>query len=232
MKKAPLRIFISRELDSVSDFNAVLQSHFDDIYPLQIIDQSCLKFSPVSFSIPKDIDAVCFYSQKGFDYFFDEVLENYDGTFKKPLIAFGIATAKHMSKKGRSPDLVGDGTPEGLSRQILGKYKGRTVLFPQALDSKNSMHPYLDKFLDYRSIVVYENHEQEVPDLGAFDAMVFTSPKNAISFAKSNSFHGKIIAIGASTAAQIIALTDEPILIAEAPYEKDLAQAVIKALNI
>ncbi len=232
MKKAPIRIFISRELHSKSEFHSLLEKLGKGKIVFEVVAKSCLVFSPIAFSLPDSFDAVCFYSQKGFDYFLRGLPAEFEILPPEKLIAYGAATANYMEKKGWHPSIVGNGTPEFISKQILNQFTGKKILFPQAKFSKNSLQPFLENQLTYLSLVVYSNEAELVPNLGSFNCSVFTSPKNVQSFQKSNHFSGKIVAIGAATAAQLLELTELPILMSTAPYEAQLAEAVIKALEL
>jgi len=233
MDQELFRIFISRDLDHSSIFAKRLKQSIDDRKKeIEIIGQSCLSFSAISFELPSAFDALCFYSQNGVKFFLQNIPPNFSNKHKVPIIAFGKATANTLEKSGYPVTIVGNGNPKDLSIQILNQFKGRKILFPQAESSKNSLQPYLENDLEYIPIDVYKNSERIIPDLGGFDVLVFTSPRNVVAFNKTNSLTAKIVAIGVTTATQLLSLTDHPILMASNPYEEDLANAVIKALDL
>ncbi len=226
-----LNIFISRTVSNKSPFVDLLKSNVNEKVNLNIVGQSGISFSPLPFLLNKNFDACCFYSKRAVEFFFDGIGEGQQLLKNKFIIAFGPATAAQLKTYAIDADLTGSGKAADLAKDIVAHFDGASILFPQAKNSKRSLNPFLKDKFDCISLAVYANEIQPLPKIQEFDFLVFTSPLNVDAFLVNNSLHGKIVAIGQTTAAYLKEKTKLEIITADESTEKSLASSIVKMLN-
>ena len=224
-----ISIFLSRSINDKSIFVEAIKFHLPKV---DIFGASLIDLSPIPFKLPKEFDGCFFYSQNAVSFFLDQLDQPALTLNNKFIGAFGKATAHYIEKQGYLPQFIGSGELASDALEILKTLRGKALLFPQAMHSKNSLRPFLSDHLEYISLKVYQNEMKEIETLPKFNILTFTSPLNVESYQRYRSFEDEqLFAIGKTTAAAIRKYTDHPITIAEYPSEKHLALAVIKALK-
>jgi len=223
-----MQVFISRSLDKESIFAKTLSEK-----GIGIEAQSLVEFSALVFELPPHFDWLFFYSKTGVEFFFKQVnLDQLPNNVK--IAGLGPATAHRVQIiSGRTPDFIGNGTPEQSASEFSKIAKGQTVLFARAADSRQSVQLLLQSDINVIEIIVYKNKIIDNVAATSANIMVFTSPLNAEAYFKKHKLTTvqQVIAIGNTTEKALQALGVKKIIVAESPDESALAVEVLKVLS-
>lgn len=220
-KSGVKKIFISHTLKPDSPFHKLTeQGHI-------VTGQSLIRISYIPFSSPGSHDAVFFYSQKAIKHFLNHC--PYDSG--KQYGVMGRASAAVFAElTGAEADIVGAGDKEALAAEMNTKWKGLTVLFPQAQRSLRSLEILLTK-QTVINLVVYENALDDSIELEEFDILAFTSPLNVEAYIEKQKINSEqVYAIGSTTAAKIRELTGLEVAYCEEPSMDALYGLIYKSL--
>ncbi len=218
------KIFISRELEADSLFFELLPSEKYTLYHESLID-----FSPMSFDSIPACDWVFFYSRKGVQFALQiESFKNF--IQEKKIAAMGEATATSLQFLNIKTNFIGNGNPEQTANDFLHQAKGQRILFPQAQHSRQSIQRILGDKIEAHSLIVYQNKMRQNFNIPYCDYLVFTSPLNAQAYCQKYEVktRQKIFAIGETTAAALVDLGIEKVIVANQASEKALAQAILE----
>lgn len=202
---------------------------------MTIIAQSLVLLSPFPVeNIPKT-DWIFFYSKNGVRFFFQALRAI--GLQLPNDLRFGVigsGTAETLAKERIQADFIGTGEPQSTATNFLPLAKGKSVLFPQAAHSKQSIQKQLEGAITILPLVVYKNEPLKDFDLPHCDLLVFTSPMNAAAYFNRYPFvpNQKVVAIGETTATALRSLGVKEVFIAKEPSEISLAQAVLDILKL
>lgn len=214
-------IFISRSEDRCRDFIAILKPYASDIKCISLISFESIPIQHV----PK-ADWLFFYSQKGVDYFYDQIQTRPDLQLPEKIGCFGPKTAEYLLSKGIEVDFEGYGEAKQTAKKFAMLYPSQTVLFVKGANSLDSVKKNLPDTFRKLELVVYSNQQKFVQIQPAPDILCFTSPLNLQAYLKSNNLeeHQKIIVIGTSTAVMALSLDIDEIHIADTPSIVAMAQ--------
>lgn len=220
------KIFITRHLDADSVFNKTLR-----LNGFEVIGQSLVKFSPVSFGKLPSADWIFFYSKNAVRFFLAGL--NHQTILGYKTAALGAGTANVLAEAGYTPDFIGNGDPSAVAESFLQVAEKQRVLFPRASDSRQSVQRLLGNRVKAEDLVVYENiakQEFQIPDC---QLLAFTSPLNAKAYFSKYRPKGEVvIAIGEATADTLRALQiSAEIYIAADPSENALAELALELLG-
>ncbi len=221
------KIFISRPLKTDSIFRIELEKAGFEIH-----GESLLKFELVPFKKIPEVDWIFFYSQKGVQFFFSQIQENF--IFLSPetqLAGFGEKTAEMIESYELECDFVGTGKAESTTQKFIEIAKGQTVLFPRAENSQRSVQQLIDNELITKDLIIYKNLPKYYFDIPKMDYLVFTSPLNAKVFFQKYKCEKdqKIFSIGETTAKTLHKLGIEKVLFPEKPSEKNLVKLLLQS---
>ncbi len=216
------KVFISRHLDDGSIFYKTLVANGFAVH-----GESLLTFNPVPFAHPPSFDWVFFSSKTAVRFFLDnEQCPSLEGV---KLAAIGEGTAKALIERGHQPHFIGDGDPAPTAAWFLEVAKGSRILFPRAKESRQSIQRLLGDAISAVDLIVYENFPRSDVDLPDFDALVFTSPMNALAYFSSKTWRGEVVvAIGETTATALHQIGIQQVHVAVAATEAALATLVLK----
>jgi uroporphyrinogen-III synthase len=216
MSKTMPRVFISRDLTAESPLRSLGSN-------IEIIGKSLLTFTPVSFGPIPDCDWIFFYSQQGVVHFFNGTTEELP---HKKLAAFGKKTGEALKSKGFSIAFTGDGQAANTARSFALVANNDRVVFARARHSRQSLQTLLENKVKVIDLVVYDNEPVQFSEIPFCDALIFTSPMNAITYYKLNkpADGQKVFAIGATTKRALEALGIVEIQIPTEPSESALAR--------
>lgn len=222
-----MRIFISRNLKNNSPFKVDLMKEGYSVTGI-----SLLAFIPIPFDpIPK-VDWLFFYSKNGVKYFFEQCSYPFD---KKDtsIAAMGISTAKTIKNYGYQAAYIGNGTPMEIANDFGTKVKGQKIAFLRATSSKKSIQIRLKKGIEVIDRIVYRNIPITNCSLPPFQVLVFTSPANAQTYFKYNTFCATqhIFSIGGTTTSMLHELGIRDIITAPNPTEIALVKIILSHLK-
>lgn len=224
-------VFISRELKADSIFYKMLLEA-----NIKAVGQSLIELQAIDFqSVPK-ADWIFFYSKNAITFFFENI-KNQSFHFDKSRYkwaAIGEGTAKRLADYEIEANFVGNGNPDETAIEFLKKAKNKTVLFPRATTSQQSIQKILSTQIQSLDVLVYENQPSQHIESRSEAVLVFTSPMNANAYLDKYPLkkHQKIIAIGQTTAKALKALHFENVIISSEPSEKGLAEAVVAVVSV
>jgi len=223
-RKLPAKVFISREIGEHSYFRRALEKH-----DIEIEGRSLIRTFPIVNKLDpfylKHIDWIFFSSRNGVEYFF-----NLKPALPKH-VKFGVVgrgSEDALRKFGHLADFVGEtGDIPEVAEEFATLVTGKTVLFPRAQDSLQTIQKSLTADTKVVDLPIYETVIEEDIDQTHADILIFTSPSNVEAYFVDNLLEPgqKVIAIGNSTGKKF----DEMGVQYALPYSPDeigLAEAV------
>lgn len=187
-------IFISRKLASDSPFIALAQNR-----DYKIIDEALIQIAQIRYSFTPQTNWIFFTSKNAIDYFFAQQ-PNLPGGVKYGVI--GNASANHLLKYDLRADFTGKGVNlVHIAKEFREVLQNESVLFPQAIDSYQTIQKQLAFTNTCYNLYVYKTSIRTDFDLPFSDILVFTSPSNVIAYYNKYKVDPRqvVIAIGPST---------------------------------
>ena len=223
-RKKPAKVFISREIGENNYFRKALEKH-----DIAIEGRSLIKTFPIVNVLDpfylKNIDWIFFSSRNAVAYFFklNPVLSK-----KVHFGVVGRGSEAQLRKHGHPADYVGEsGDIDEVAEAFAELVAGKTVLFPRAQDSLQSIQKLLKADTKVVDLPIYETVVEDDIDQTYADVLIFTSPSNVDAYFADNLLDPgqQVIAIGNSTGKKF----DEMGVKYALPYSPDeigLAEAV------
>lgn len=221
------KIFISRNLGEDSCLKESLTTS-----GFEVIDKSLIKISEIRYTHTPKCDWIFFSSQNAIKFFF---VQNPVINFKVRYAVFGKSSANMLERYGKKADFIGTGNDSlAIARQFIAKVDGDIILFPQALDSAQTIQRWLPFNNISRNLFVYKTTPLTDFILPECDLLVFTSPSNVnVYFSKySYNVQQTVIAIGTTTQ---LALKSKGIREVHLPVsfdEESLLDKIIKIIEL
>lgn len=187
-------IFISRKLTVDSPFFALLQK--DD---LKIIDQSLIQITQIRYSYTPKTNWIFFTSKNAIDCFFAQ-----DPDLPQE-VKYGVissASARHLLSYNITANFVGNGVNLiHIAKEFREVLQDQSVLFPQAIDSYQTIQKQLAFSNTCYNLYVYKTNIRNDIDLPYSDILIFTSPSNVTAYYNKYRFDPRqtVIAIGSTT---------------------------------
>jgi hydroxymethylbilane synthase len=188
------KIFISRKLSPESPFRVLTRNN-----SFEIIDESLIKINRIRFSHTPKTDWIFFSSKNAIDHFFAQEPEFTDE------VKFGVignASANHLSKYQYTADFIGKGVNlYEIAKEFRDILKDDSVLFPQAIDSYQTIQKQLSFSNTCYNLYVYKTSLKTDFEIPISDILVFTSPSNVIAYYNKYFVdpRQKVIAMGSTT---------------------------------
>lgn len=216
-------IFISRRLDEASVLKAQLTAS-----GMRVIDESLIKVSPIRFTHTPRADWIFFSSRNAIKFFFEQEPTIHPGT---RFAVFGKGSAETLGKYGRNADFVGSGNDStAIARKFVSLVDGEIVLFPQAIESLQTVQRWLPFNNIARNLFVYKTELRTDVSLPDVEILVFTSPSNVKAFFgfQTIKMFQKVIAIGTSTALALKSKGVRNIYLPREFHEESILQAILE----
>jgi hydroxymethylbilane synthase len=220
-------IFISRKLTNDSPFISLLQ-----IRDCTIIDESLIQITQIRYSYTPQTNWIFFTSKNAIDYFFAQK-PNLPEHVKYGVIS--NASEKHLLTYGINSDYIGKGVNLlNIAKEFREVLKNESVLFPQAIDSYQTIQKQLAFSNTCYNLYVYKTSIRSDFDLPYSDILIFTSPSNVISYYTKYKYDSKqlIIAIGSTTKLKLSEYNITDVLIPDSFDEKGLIELLVKSNSI
>ncbi|MCW3077596.1 MAG: hydroxymethylbilane synthase [Bacteroidetes bacterium] len=220
-------IFISKTLLPDSPLLSGLASS-----GFEIIHESLIRVLPIRFSYSAKTNWIFFSSKNAIEHFFTQQPQVEPGT---KYGVMGKSSAEYLLRYGIKADFIGSGIDTSqIGKDFAEVIKNETVLFPQAIDSLQTIQKHLSFNNISSNLYVYKTTLRSDFTLPPVKVLVFTSPSNvAAYFSKYKIFPGqKVVAMGSSTLRK---LTDQGIKDAAIPASFDdegLLNAILPHLII
>lgn len=223
LKVSGKTIFISRKLTADSPFFALLQKE-----DLKIIDQSLIQTTQIRYSYTPQTNWIFFTSKNAIDYFFAQ-----DPDIPEQ-VKYGVisnASAQHLLTYDVVADFVGKGVNLiNIAKEFKEALQDQSVLFPQAIDSYQTIQKQLAFSNTCYNLYVYKTSIRNDIDLPYSDILIFTSPSNVIAYYnKYKPDPGQtVIAIGSTTKYKLNEFNVNEILTPDSFEEKGLLKILVE----
>lgn len=225
MKISNNKIFISRKLTRDSPFFTLLQ-HQD----FAVIDQSLIQITPIRFSYTPQTDWVFFTSKNAIDYFF---VQNPNVPEQVRYGVISNASAKHLLKYAVTATFIGNGVSlVQIAKDFREMLQNESVLFPQAIDSYQTIQKQLAFTNTSYNLYVYKTSIRTDFDLPYSDILIFTSPSNVEAYYSKYKFDPRqfVIAIGETTKHKLTEYNVMNVIMPKSFSEKGLVDVLFEKL--
>lgn len=187
-------IFISTKLSPLSPLSIELNS-----LGYEVIDEALIKFDQIRFTHTPSTQWIFFSSRTSIYYFFAQNPELSKG------IKFGVmnqVSANYLTEYNKKADFIGSGVNVTLiAKEFAKAVKDESVLFPEAMDSLQTIQRQLSFTNSCHNLFVYKTSIRKDINLKSAAILVFTSPSNVQAyFEKYKLVKGqKVVANGSTT---------------------------------
>lgn len=191
-------VFISRSLDETGLLERTLGS-----YGFKLKGESLITIKPLKFRNNQTYDWIFFTSKNAVKHYFSQIEQL---PFHPKFGVAGRGTEKALHELGYTADFVGeDGNMEKVGREFAKIADNKSVLFPQAADSLQTVQKQLSFSTRFTDLIVYQTSRKPDVNIPETEFTILTSPSNADVYFGRNNFSkfGNLIALGESTAARI-----------------------------
>lgn len=217
-----MRLFISRELSADSPFYETFRDLNVEIQAESLVAFTLMPFANLPYS-----NWIFFTSRQSVLFFFQGLkMAGIPFPTGTKLAVMGEGTAKALRESGYAPDFIGNGDPQMVGESMGLLAKGETILFPRALQSRETIQKVIGEWATAIDLVVYGNQPRiDLPTISA-DALVFTSPLNVEAYFSKQKviFQPTFFAIGATTRQALLDKNIDKVWIPATPSEESLAQ--------
>ncbi|MCB0515432.1 MAG: hydroxymethylbilane synthase [Chitinophagales bacterium] len=196
---AKRNIFISRNLQEHSLFRQLIEKAGHSLQA-----ESLLQFEPINTTLPQILCEWVFFTSKKAVHFW--AMNHHEYLADKKLAAIGQGTANALQEAGFSCHFIGKSDDAAMvAATFLKETKAKTVLFPQAQHSVQSIQRHLPESVRVYNFPVYKNTARKNVLIQPCDIAVLTSPLNAAAFFEQYTAQNspEIVAIGKTTQAYI-----------------------------
>jgi hydroxymethylbilane synthase len=214
-------VYITRALKEGEYLSNTMKAH-----GYHLNGHSLIEIKPLKFTNLIQADWIFFTSKNGVKHFFGQV-ENLG--FSPKIGVAGKGTEKVLNEFGFQADFVGDGSDMNLVGKEFAKLvDGKSILFPQAADSLQTIQKHLSFSSRAINLLVYQTTRKKDVTIPDSDIVVVTSPSNADVFFGREIFprYEHLIAIGESTAARIESYKIKGFSVANRPDDLGIAEMV------
>lgn len=214
-------VFISRFLAKDSRFKPYLQK-----LGWKVTDMSLVRVSGILFPDAPKCDWIFFSGKTAIRYFFEQQPFVHSATrFAVP----GKGSEQTLRQYGRTASFVGHGNDLTLiARRFAKKVEGKKVLFPQSIDSLQTVQRCLSLDTNAKDLFVYKTELKTDFKLPRHELMIFTSPSNVHAyFAKYDIKPGtRVMAIGTTSMKALNRMGITDVILPESFDEKSLINKI------
>lgn len=168
-----------------------------------VVNESLINISQIRFTHTPPTKWIFFSSQNAIKHFFAQKPE------VKPGVKYGVmssVSAEYLAEFNKKAEFIGKGVDvTQIAKDFADFIKDDTVLFPQAIDSLQTIQKQLSFTNICHNLFVYKTTKRIDFELPHAELLVFTSPSNAQAyFEKYKHEKGqKVVAIGSTTFNQL-----------------------------
>ena len=187
-------IFISRKVEGNGAFTR-LKSDSN----ITLIDEPLIEINPVRYSYTPQTKWIFFSSKNSITYFFAQ------NPILPANVNYGvvsIVSANYLLTFGKEANFIGQGNNMlQIAKDFKEALKNDTVLFPQAIDSLQSIQKQLSFTNTCYNLYVYKTSIKSDFTIPYTDILIFTSPSNVLSYFNKYKIDSRqlVIAMGNAT---------------------------------
>lgn len=223
MKLTGKRIFISRKLTQDSPF-----MEFSRINNIEIIDQSLLQITQIRFSYTPQTNWIFFTSKNAMDYFFAQE-PNLPETVKYGVISH--SSANYLLRYKKTADFIGTGIDLlNIAKDFREVLQNESVLFPQAIDSYQTIQKQLAFTNTCYNLYVYKTVLKTDFEIPYSEILIFTSPSNVEAYFHKYKIDSRqmVVAMGPTTKYKLREFGVLNVFLPKSFDEKGLLDAIIQ----
>ncbi|MES2514328.1 MAG: uroporphyrinogen-III synthase [Bacteroidota bacterium] len=186
-------IFISRNLTQQSPFKKLKNQD------IEIIDESLIEISQIRYSYTPQTKWIFFSSKNAITYFF---AQNPQLPLAVKYAVISNSSAIHLLTFGITADFIGDGVDiVQIGKNFRDILKDDSVLFPQAIDSLQTIQKQIAFTNTSYNLYVYKTTIKSDFKIPHTDTVIFTSPSNVDAYFSKNKIDHKqlVLAMGSAT---------------------------------
>ena len=216
-------IFISRKITENGPFGALLNNR-----DIQLIDEPLIRIIKVPFSHTPQTQWIFFSSKNAIRFFFSQ------NPVLPAAVKFGViskSSAVFLESYGKTVDFIGKGVHlTSIAKSFRDVLQNDSVLFPQAMDSLQTIQKYLSFTNTTFNLYTYKTVIRSDFELPYTDVLIFTSPSNV------NAYYSKyridvrqlVIAMGSTTQYQLSGFGIKNVLTPDSFDEEGLFEVMLK----
>lgn len=219
-------IFISRNLAPISPILVNLNA-----LGYHVCHESLIRISQIRFTHTPATKWIFFSSKNSVKHFFAQQPEIQSD------VKYGVMSrisADYLLEFGKQADFIGEGVNvTQIAKDFAGFVKDDTVLFPQAIDSLQTIQKQLSFTNICHNLFVYKTSLRSDFEIPAAELLVFTSPSNVQAYFEKYKLQRdqKVIAIGSTTEKRIRHYGVKTISMPVSFDEKGLLDVILKQLE-
>jgi hydroxymethylbilane synthase len=187
---------------------------------------SLIDIKPLKFTNLQQTDWIFFSSKNSVRHFFGQI-DNLN--FSPRIGVAGKGTEKVLHEFGYQADFVGEVSDmNAVGKDFAKLVDGKSILFPQAADSLQTIQKHLSFSSRAINLLVYQTTRKKDVSIPDSDIVVVTSPSNADVFFGRELFprYQHLIAIGESTANRIESYKIKGFSIANRPDDLGITEMI------
>lgn len=221
------QVFISRYLSE----DSVLRSELNNL-GYSIIDESLITSSQIRYSHAPKSDWIFFSGKNAIKFFFAQ------NPKVEPETLFGVlsdTSAEYLKEFGKTANFIGEGNDVvKIAKEFAKLITTETVLFPQSIDSLQTVQRQLSFVNISKNIYVYKTSFKTNFDIPKSEILVFTSPSSVSVYLSKYTIYSdqKVIAIGTSTFQRLKSFGIHDAVLSDSFSENDLLKAVLKNVSV
>lgn len=187
-------VFISRKVDENGAFTRLKNNT-----TITLIDEPLIEINPVRYSYTPQTKWIFFSSKNSITYFFAQ------NPILPANVNYGvvsIVSANYLLTFGKEANFIGQGNNMlQIAKDFKEALKNDTVLFPQAIDSLQSIQKQLSFTNTCYNLYVYKTSIKSDFTIPYTDILIFTSPSNVLSYFNKYKIDSRqlVIAMGDAT---------------------------------
>jgi uroporphyrinogen-III synthase len=187
-------VFISRKLEAGGVFSVQAAER-----NISVIDMPLINIVKIPFSYTPQTNWIFFTSKNAIRYFFEQ------GPALPAYVKYGViseSSAGLLMKYGKRADFTGEGVDlRSIARAFRDVLGNDSVLFPQAMDSLQTIQKQLAFTNTTYNLYTYKTILKTDFELPYTDVLVFTSPSNVRAYFSKYKIDSRqtVVAMGAST---------------------------------
>lgn len=187
-------VFISRKVDENGAFTRLKNNT-----TITLIDEPLIEINPVRYSYTPQTKWIFFSSKNSITYFFAQ------NPILPTNVNYGvvsIVSANYLLTFGKEANFIGQGNNMlQIAKDFKEALKNDTVLFPQAIDSLQTIQKQLSFTNTCYNLYVYKTSIKSDFTIPYTDILIFTSPSNVLSYFNKYKIDSRqlVIAMGDAT---------------------------------
>ncbi len=220
-------VFISRNLAPISPLLVRLNS-----MGYEVVHESLIRISRIRFTHTPPTQWIFFSSKNAITHFFEQ---NPELRVDVKFAVMSPVSAEYLAEFGKKADFIGQGTDViQIGKDFATVIKDDTVLFPQAIDSLQTIQKQLSFTNICHNLFVYKTNVRTDFSIPSSQVLVFTSSSNVEAYFEKYKLERdqKVIAIGSTTLSKLRGYGIKDVALPSSFDEVALLQVILEQLEV